>query len=79
VAARTRDEALDRQCELRLFGHGAVEGVAFGVVVLLSRRTTSELLSEKQISHALAHHRRLELVAIEMWRETRVRIRTHVN
>jgi hypothetical protein len=79
VAARTSDEALDRQRELRLFGHGPVEGVAFGIVVLLSGRTTSELFSEKQIPHALACHRRLDLLAIEMWREMRVRIGAHVD
>jgi hypothetical protein len=79
VAARTRDEALDRQRELRRFGHGPVEGVAFGIVMLLLGRTTSELFSEKQIAHALACHRRLDLLAIEMWREARVRIRAHVN
>jgi len=47
--------------------------------VLLSGRTTSELCSEKQIAHASACHRRLDLLAIEVRREARVRIGAHVN
>src|ERR1700720_2968392 len=78
VALRTGNEALDRHRERLLFGHWPVERVAFNVIVLLSDRTASELVSQEQIAHALPTHRRLDLVAVEMWRETRVGERPHV-
>jgi hypothetical protein len=78
VAPRTGNEALYRSLESLLFGHRAVEGVAVRVVVLVSRRTASELLPEEQIAHAPSSHRGLELIPIEMWREARVGERPHI-
>jgi hypothetical protein len=78
VALRAGDEALERDRKGPLFGHRPVQGVAFRVVVLLSGRAASKLVPEEQIAHSLPTHRRLDLVAVEMWRETRVRERPHV-
>jgi hypothetical protein len=79
MALRAGDETLDRNRKRPPLGHRSVEGVAFRVVVLLSGRAASELVSEEQIAHSPPIHRRLDLVAVEMWRETRVRERPHVH
>jgi hypothetical protein len=79
VALRAGDEALERDRKRPFFGHRPVQGVAFRVVVLLSGRAASELVPEEQIAHSLPTHRRLDLVAVEMWRETRARERPHIH
>jgi hypothetical protein len=79
MALRPVDEPLDRRLEGLLFGHRPIESMAVGVVVLIARRPATQLLSEEQIADAMPGERRLELVAVEVWRETRVRVRPHVH
>jgi hypothetical protein len=79
VALRTSREPLERVRKRLLFGHRPVEGVTVRVVVLLLCRAAAELVSKKQIADAPPTHGRLDLVAVEMWRETRVRERPHIH
>jgi hypothetical protein len=79
VAMRAVDQALDSCLERLLFGHRSVQRTTLGIVVLLVRRATPQLLSEEEIANAALSHRRLELVAVEVRRKARVWKGPHID
>jgi hypothetical protein len=79
VAMSTVNEALDGGPKRLLLGHRSVQRMSFGVVVLLVRWATPELCSEEQVADAALSYRGLELVAVEVRREPRVRKGSHID
>ncbi len=74
VAAGALDEAVNGRPERVLFRHRPVQGVPFGVVVLLAGGASPELSAEEQIADAEPGEPSLELLTIELRRVARVRI-----
>lgn len=68
------DQARDRPYERVLSGHRLIQRMAVRVIVILAGGSAAEVIAEEEVAHALIAHRRFELVAIEVRRETRVRI-----
>ena len=68
------DEARDGPSERVLSGHRLIQRMALRVIVILAGRSAAEVIAEEEVAHALIAHRRFELVAVEVRRETRVRI-----
>jgi hypothetical protein len=64
--------------ERRLSGHISVQGMARSVVVLISLGASTKLKTQEDIPDASLIHRLLQVLAIEVRRNARVRIRTNV-
>ncbi len=87
LAAKQRDpmlssaaqQALHGRHERGLLGHAVVASVAVLVVVLLERWPAAELLTEEEIARAGPAKRRIELLAVEVRSEARVRVGPHVD
>jgi hypothetical protein len=60
-------QAVDGVLECRLSGHISVQGMACGVVVLISLGSSTELEAQEDIPDASLIHRLLQVLAIEVW------------
>jgi len=79
MLSSTAQEALNRHLEPWLLGHAVVASVAVLVVMLLPRWPAAELLAEEEIARAGSAKRRIELLAVEVRSDTRVRVGPHVH
>jgi hypothetical protein len=79
MLASTAQEALNRYLKPWLLGHAVVASVAVLVVIRLPRWPAAELLPEEEIARADPTKRRIELLAIEVRSDTRVRVGPHVD
>ena len=79
VLASTAQQALNRHLEPWLLGHAVVASVAVLVVIVLARWPAAELLPEEEIARASPAKRRIELLAVEVRSDARVRVGPYVN
>jgi hypothetical protein len=78
VLASTTQQALNRYLEPWLLGHAIVASVAVLVVIGLPRWPAAEILPREEIARTGPAKRRIELLAVEVRREARVRVGPHV-
>jgi hypothetical protein len=79
MLSSTAQQALNRRLEPWLLGHAVVASVAVLVVIRLPRRPATELLPKEEIARAGPAKRRVELLAIEVRSDARVRVGPHVD
>jgi len=87
AAAQQRDAMLrcasqdpvDRVAEGGLCGHPVVQGMTFGVELIFPPGTPAERRAQERVAHAARLDRGLQLVAVEVGRVARVRMRPYVH
>jgi len=79
MLSSTAQEALNRHLEPWLLGHAVVASMAVLVIIRLPRWPAAKLLPEEEIARAGPAKRRIELLAVELRSDTRVRIGPHVD
>ena len=79
VLGRAAEKPVDRIGEGWLLGHHAVEGVAFGVQLVVALRTPAELQAEEHVADAAPLHRGLQLLAVEVRRKARIGMGAHIH
>jgi hypothetical protein len=87
LAAHDRNPMIGRSCqqsvhrlgEAGLLRHEPVKSVPLRVVVIVASRTASELLAEEEVANSGPAQALLNLLAVELRRESRVREGAHVD
>jgi hypothetical protein len=79
MLSSTAQEALKRHLEPWLLGHTVVASMAILVVIRLPRWPAAEILPEEEIARAGPAKRRIELLAVEVRSDARVRVGPHID
>jgi hypothetical protein len=79
MLSSTAQEALKGHLEPWLLGHAVVASMAVLVIIRLPRWPAAELLPEEEIARAGPAKRRIELLAVEVRSDARVRVGPHVD
>ena len=75
----TAQQALNGHAECRSLSHAVVASMAMLVVFLLLGWPTAELLAEEEVAPAGSAESRIQLLAVELRRDARVRVGAHVH
>lgn len=78
MLSSTAQEALKGHLEPWLLGHAVIASVAVLVVMLLERWPAAELLPEEEVARIDSAKRHIELLAVEVRSDARVRVGPHV-
>lgn len=87
AAAQQRDAMLgcapqdpvDRVAEGGLHGHPVVQGMAFGVELIFASGTPPERRAQERVANVARLYRGPQLLAVELRRVARVRMRPYIN
>jgi len=79
VLSAARSETIDCALKSRCLGHGPVESVTVGVVVLLTRGPPAQRLTEEDVAHLDLPQCRPERLPVELGREARARERADID